>query len=158
MKKHLLFFLSAFLLICTSSLAQVFSKKDKLFGATAGLNFSSDTNIPANPFPSQHSNNIAFMPSFAWAIKDNLVLGIKGNFNYQKITAKSTTQKNVYTTLQTGPEIFLRKYRALKDRFGLFFNHGVDLSYTRSTGSNNQDKSTTTIWGYGYNFTPGVFY
>jgi len=82
MKKHLLLFVCAFLLFTLTSLSQVFYKKDKLFGAMAGLNFSSDNNIPNNPYPQQRSNNVAFMPSFAWAVKNNLALGIKGNFIY----------------------------------------------------------------------------
>jgi hypothetical protein len=158
MKKHLLLLSYAFLLFCFSSSAQVFSKKDKLFGATAGLSFSSDTNVPNNPYPSQHSNNIAFMPSFAWAIKDNLALGIKGNFNYWRLVTKGPNLKYVNTSLIAGPEFFLRKYRPLKDRFGVFFNHGIDLNYTRSTVSNNQDEIKSTAWGGGYNFTPGAFY
>jgi hypothetical protein len=158
MKKHLLFFVSAILFLNLTSSAQVFSKRDKLFGATAGLSFSSDNNIPANPYPYQHSNNVGFYPSFAWAIKSNLAMGIKGNFTYFKMVFKGATQKYVNTSLETGPEIFLRKYKALKDRFGVFFNHGLDLYYIKNTNQNNQNKITSTVWGGGYNFTPGAFY
>jgi hypothetical protein len=134
------------------------SKKDRLFGASAAISFNSDTNVPNNQYPDQHSNNIAFMPSFAWVIKNNLTMGIKGNFSYVRIVGKSTAQKSVYTTLQAGPEIFIRKYKTLIDRFGVFFNHGLDVHYTRQTGKFNQDFSKTTTWGGGYNFTPGAFY
>ena len=158
MKKHLLLFVCAFLLFTLTSLSQVFYKKDKLFGAMAGLNFSSDNNIPNNAYSQQRSNNVAFMPSFAWAVKNNLALGIKGNFIYYKTVVRGATQKYVNSSLQAGPEIFLRKYKALKDRFGVFFNHGIDLNYAKYTGKINEDKSTTTRWGGGYNFTPGAFY
>jgi hypothetical protein len=158
MKKHLLFSVITCLVFYFTSSSQIFSKKDKLFGVTAGLSFSSDNYVPANPYPSQHSNNVAFYPSFAWAIKNNLALGIKGNFSYYKTVARSSNQKYVNSSLQTGPEIFLRKYKALRDRFGVFFNHGIDLNFRRNTGSVNQDKTTTTAWGGGYNFTPGAFY
>jgi hypothetical protein len=158
MKKHLLFFVSSILYLSQTSSAQIFSKRDKLFGATVGLSFSSDNNVPATPYPNQHSNNIAFMPSFAWAIKDNLALGIKGNFSYNRTVVKSPTQKYIYSSLHTGPELFLRKYKALKDRFGIFFNHGIEFIYATNTGRLNRDKTTVTTWGGGYNFAPGAFY
>jgi hypothetical protein len=158
MKKHLLISASAILLLSLTCSAQIFSKRDKLFGATARLTFSNDNNNPNPPFPQQHSNNIAFMPSFAWAIKNNLAMGIKGNFNYFKMVLKGASYQNVATSLETGPEIFLKKYKALKDRFGVFFNHGIDFHYTKSTNKNDQVKTTNTFWGGGYNFTPGAFY
>jgi len=158
MKKHLLFLWLATIILGSTSSAQVLSKKDRLFGASAAISFGSDNNVPANTFPDQHSNNVAFIPSFAWVIKDNLAAGIKGNLSYVRIVGKNPAQKTVYTTLEAGPEFFIKKYRALKDRFGVFFNHGLDVHYTRQTGKFNQDFSKTTIWGGGYNFTPGAFY
>lgn len=158
MKKHLLFFVCAFLLLTLTSSSQVFFKKDKLFGATAGLNFSSDNTDPSNSLPRQYSRNIAFYPSFSWAVKNNLAMGIRGNFSYYKLVAKGLMQNYLNNSLQVGSELFLRKYKILKDRFGLFFNHGINVDYTKSTVIANQDKINGRVWQGGYNFTPGAFY
>lgn len=156
MKKHLLFLCSATILIVFSSSAQVIFKKDRLFGASAGISFYNSNQVP-NP-TNQEFTDVALIPSIAWAIKDNVVAGIKARFSYSR-NAGSYGDKTVQTSLQMGPEVFIRKYKLLANSFGLTFQHAVNGYYSQTKTKNGQvPDSKNKTWGGGYNFTPGAFY
>lgn len=158
MKRNLLLTFTATFLLFLISSSQGLSKKDKLFGASASLSFYS-VDAPPLTGDTRHYNNVALIPSYAWVIKNNLVLGIKGNLSASRQTQTTTSGKNKYSTLAIGPEVFLKKYRTLSQNFGVFFEHGINFTYlsTRNKQSSG-DLFKTNIWGGGYNFTPGAFY
>jgi hypothetical protein len=90
---------------------------------------------------------------------ENIMIGVKGKFSYSKSEFETTQQKQKSSSLQVGPEFFLRKYKLLENRFGLFFNHGLYATYIlQKSETIGQLKSKDKIWGGGYNFTPGAFY
>ena len=157
MKKHLLFLCSAVFLLFFSSQAQVFSKKDRLFGAATAISFYVNNQSPN--LTNQYSSNIALIPSIGWAIKDNLVAGIKAGIGYARSAGSFQGAKSVLTTLQIGPEIFIRKYKLLSKDFGVTFEHKVSGFYYLSKNRNSPSgDSKSSAWGGGYNFTPGAFY
>ena len=157
MKKHLLLSLFATCLLFLSSSSQVFSKKDKLFGATAGIYFSNDQNNPSVTFD-WRSSNIALEPSFAWAIKDNLAMGVKVGISYSRTANGAAVQERVQTGLQVGPEFFIRKYKILAKNFGVTFSHELNGYYYRTKDKNGPDIFRNSAWGTGYSFIPGAFY
>jgi hypothetical protein len=158
MKKHLLLLCSAVFLLFFFCSSQVISKKDKLFGASALISFYNNNQPPGNMYSQQYSN-VALIPSYGWAIKENTVIGIKANLSYGRSDYETALQKQKSYTLQVAPEFYFRKYKLLKDRFGLFFNHGIFGSYTRQKSEIvGQSVSKTKAWGGGYSFTPGAFY
>ena len=93
MKKHLLFSLCTVLLLTLSSSAQVFSKKDRLFGASVGASFNNNSNVPS-VITDSRSSNIGLIPSFAWAIKNNMAAGIKAGITYNRYVSENGIQKN----------------------------------------------------------------
>jgi hypothetical protein len=158
MKKHLLLTFSTTFLLFLFSSSQMLYKKDKLFGVAASLSFYNVTTPPATG-DTRHYNNVAFMPSYAWVVKNDKVLGIRGNLSAAKETLTYTGEKTKNSSLYVGPEIFLKKYRKLSKDFGLYFNHGIYGFYSSTRNKNISGAfSKTNIWGGGYNFTPGAFY
>lgn len=141
-----------------SAQSQVFRKGDRLFGGSFSFAFYNSNNGNPNNY---NSGNAGLAPSFGWAVKDNLVMGLKGGVGYGRSESNvSSTERRIVSTLSVSPGIFLRKYRELKNRFGLYFNHDVTANYAYS-----RDKSslTNTVYqsdarGIAYNFNPGVFY
>ena len=157
MKKHLLFFLSVFLLFCSSSFAQVFSKKDKLFGASAGISFSNSSNVPAG-LNSWRASNIGLTPSIAWAIKNNVVVGMKTGAYYSRTKYTYSTEKNSQTGWQVVQAIFIRKYKSLVKNFGVSFTHELNGNYYKTIERRGPNISKSSNWGAGYSFIPAAFY
>src|SRR5690242_15037245 len=125
MKKHLLLSLSAIFLLTLASTSQVFSKKDKLFGASAGISFYNSNNVPSSN--DIRGTNIGLIPSFAWAIKSNLAMGIKAGVFYTRSVYGAGTQKNSQTNWQVGPSVFIRKYKLLEKNFGVSFTNELNV-------------------------------
>jgi hypothetical protein len=158
MKKHLLLFFCATGLLFLSSSAQVFSKKDRLFGATAGLVYY-DINDIATATNDRRGSNIGLVPSFAWAVKDNLAMGIKARLGYGRSVYRTPAlEKIVQTGLQVGPEFFIRKYKTLVKSFGVSFSHELSGYYLRQVNREGSDIRRNHSWGTGYGFIPGAFY
>ena len=156
MKKHLLFFVSAFLLLTLTSSAQVFSKRDKLFGASAGISFYNSSDLPS-AINDRRVSNIALVPSFAWAIKDNLAAGIKAGVTYSRSVNGTGIQKSSQTGLQVGPAFFIRKYKSLVKSFGVSFTHELNGYYYKTRNKNGTNVLTSSSWGTGYSFIPAAF-
>jgi hypothetical protein len=158
MKRYLLLTFAATFFLFLISSSQGLSKKDKLFGASTSLSFYFVNTSPQVIGDIKHYNNVALIPSYAWVVKNNLAFGIKGNVSVSRQTQVVGSGKNKYSTLNIGPEIFLKKYRTLSQNFGVFFNNGIYFSYINTRQKNSGDFLKSNTWGGGYNFTPGVFY
>jgi hypothetical protein len=139
-----------------SAQSQVVNKGDKLFGGSFSIYFYNLNNQGPSSYYS--SSNIGITPSFAWAIKKDLTLGIKGGISYSgnRIRQSAGIQKNTFFNIV--PAVFLKKYKALKNQFGVYFNNEINGIYSSEKGGISPDFSKTYNWGVGYSFSPGVFY
>jgi hypothetical protein len=136
--------------------AQVVKKGDKLFGGGLSIALSNIDNV-GNDFT---YSNVGLSPSFAWGINDNMVIGIKGQLSYGRNKSYSGTGTRTVNSFTFGPGIFIKKYKELKNRFGITFSHELlgHYSLSREKYSDSPFRYRTTVWGAGYNFNPGVFY
>lgn len=146
----LLFFISL------SASAQVIDKGDKLFGGSFSLILFNSN--PSGP-QSNYSSNAGILPSFEVAVKPNLALGVRGSINYAH--NKSTNiapQDYEQTGFGLGLTLFLKKYKLLQNKFGVYFDNAVSgSSYyqkQQSAAATQKDK----LKGADYTFRPGVFY
>lgn len=156
MKKQFTLTFITFFSILFSSQAQVVNKGDKLFGGTFSIYF---TNGNGNQYES-NSSNAGVYPSFGWAIKENLVMGVRGSlaFNHQEYK-DINLEKNLSNSFSFGPGIFFKKYKTLKNKFGAYFDHSLSVNYNSNKNKNGTgDVVKSHSWGGYYNFNPGVFY
>lgn len=125
-----------------------------------GGNFSVSTNSdkPDGADKPLKSTTLSFSPSFARAIRDNLVLGFDLQFSYAKTPYLfQMNQTNGY-----GAGFFLRNYKTLGAGFSVFGQTRVGVSYQ----DNQTDYSGGTTWerqdqrnlGASLSFTPGIAY
>jgi hypothetical protein len=157
MKKSYLF---ASVLLCFSfhAQSQVVKKGDRLFGGSFSLSFA-NSNAPGAGYT--NNTNVGLLPSFAWAIKENLTLGVKGNISYSRSSLVAPApDKTIVSTFSGGPGIFLRKYKSLKNQFGIYFNNELNAFYAlvKQKGGLFADPVKNNSWGANYSFNPGVFY
>lgn len=156
--KNCIWLLPAFLVLSFAAQSQGIRKGDKLFGGSFSLSFF---NINGSGYSYSNAGNAGLLPSFGWAVKENLVLGVKGSISYSRSSAASGVQdKSKSSSLSAGPGVFLKKYKLLKNQFGVYFNNELNLFYTllRQENSLFGDPVTNDAWGGSYNFNPGVFY
>jgi len=136
--------------------SQVVNKGDRLFGGSFMLTFFNSNGPVYNG-----TGNVGLLPSFGRAVRKNTVLGVKGNISYSRSkTENVTADESIATSFTVGPGIFLRKYRLLKNRFGVYLNHELNGYYTfqKQKGGLMSVPVTSKGWGGSYNFNPGVFY
>src|SRR4030095_14937677 len=86
MKKIILFILSFLFAFMVD--AQVINKGDRLLGGS--LSFLTINSTYTNPVDNRTSN-VALYPSFGWAIKNDLILGLRGTASYQHSGTKDTS-------------------------------------------------------------------
>ena len=136
---------------CFCAQSQVVNKGDKLFGGSFSASFGSSSQ-------QNTASNAGIYPSFAWATRTNRVFGIKGSVFYT--TDKNGTPQGDQKshTIWVGPGIFLKQYKLLKDKFGVFFNNELNGSYSLQKQDYYPNSYTNERWGVNYNFNPGVFY
>jgi len=150
-------FFTFFLIIFFLSNAQVINRSDQLFGGSFSLSVFNINNSGPGYY---NAGNVGVSPSYARAIKNNLTLGIRGSFGYNHSETSNLSGKTIRNYFNLGPGIFLRKYKLLKNRFGLYFNNELTANYNfekeRTTGFTGTLKSHS--WGLSYAFQPGVFY
>lgn len=156
MKKNLLS--TALISFSFFASAQVIQKGDKLFGGS--FSFSAFNTNPTGPQSAVYSN-AGILPSFAIAVKNNLTFGVRGNINYSRNRMENnSSDKTVQTNLSLGLGLFLKKYRLLQNRFGVYFDNeiGGRLDFQKGKFNNSPDYQKYTTWGANYTFSPGVFY
>lgn len=154
--KYLLL-LTGLLFFSVATYSQV-HKGDRLFGGSFSLSFF---NINGSGPGYNNNGNVGLMPSFGWGIGENMVLGIKGIISYTRSgSVQSIPDENTSSTLGVGPGIFLKKYKTLKDRFGVYFSHELNAYYAVQWQKSDlfTDSPASEAWGGNYAFNPGVFY
>ena len=154
MKKTLL------ILLCTYSLtsfSQDFTKGDKLIGGNLSFSvFNANQNGPGY----YNAGNIGILPSYSWFVKANLAMGIRGTLSYNHSTLKfASGEKDAQRYFNTGVSVFLKKYKPVKEKFGVYFENEVGGHYY----VNKQEylsgtKTKNEAYGMSYQFSPGVFY
>lgn len=152
MKYNLTLFMMP-LLFTTVTQAQI-SKSDKLFGGSFNASFSRYENTPST----NSSSNLGFSPTFAWAIKKNLVMGIKGTLGFNRNKHESGAIDSETTGTYIQPGIFFTKYKTLKNQFGVVFTHDIYMAYSQNQTKTGNIKSSNDSRSAGYGFSPGVFY
>ena len=110
-----------------------------------------------------YGNNAGLFPTFGWAIKKDLLLGIRGIAGYGHTVSKSSSgDKSEENSLNFGAGLFLKKYKLLKDRFGFYLNNEITGIYVENnqeqTYAGSSSSSESHSWGAGYSFKLGVFY
>jgi hypothetical protein len=156
MKKFLLFALTAISSLYAS--AQVIKKGDKLLGGNLSAYYRQSE--PVGPEYNYYSN-IGILPSYGKAVKNNLVLGTRLNLSfYHSESLDNSDHKTFQTSYGTGIGIFLRKYKPIQNRFGLYFENEISgvLSFQEYRYSSLPDRYRSAIWGASYSFKPGIFY
>jgi len=155
MKKILLI---VFVISSITCFSQDFEKEDKLFGGSFSF---SVFNVNSSGPGYYNTGNVGLLPSYSWVVKKNIALGIKGNISYSRVvTTQSATDKNISTSFIIGPTVFLKKYKALKEKFGIYFEHavGVRYSFDKLKNPSLPDHIKSHTYAANYQFNPGVFY
>jgi hypothetical protein len=149
----------SFLFIFISN-AQVINKGDQLLGGSLSfLIVNSTYTEPVN----NRTSNVGLYPSFGWAIKNDLVVGIRGTASYGHSEDKrSSGDKTEFYSYSVGTGGFLKKYKLVKNKFGFYFNNEATISYAGSSYNQTYAGVFTSSeghsWAMGYAFQPGVFY
>jgi hypothetical protein len=87
------------------------------------------------------------------------VIGLKGSIGYSRSRNNGAGNYVSLSALNIGPAVFLKKYKKLKNRFGLYFNNELNVNYSMiKRNSPGPDYLKTHGWVFNYNFNPGVFY
>ena len=102
----------------------------------------SKTDNDIDPDYKTHSFSIA--PGIGKAVKDNLIVGMRINYQY----SKSTTGTNYSDESQYGGSIFVRRYLPVISRLYVFGEGSVGANHFRSSGSKGG--------GFVIALTPGV--
>jgi len=154
MKKILL------ILVCSYSFAsfsQDFNKGDKLIGGSFSFSiFNVNNNGPGY----YNGGNVGILPSYSWFIKNNLAMGIRGNINYLRSEQETATGERINSSFITGISVFLKKYKPVKDKFGIYFENEIGGNYnvTKDKFSSSPTYTKSSVYGLTYHFSPGVFY
>ena len=156
MKKILLIFFCSY---SFTSFSQDFNKGDKLIGGSLSFSIFNTNTSGQNTY---YASNVGILPSYSWFIKNNLAMGIRGSISYYKnITKYATGEKRLSRSLYTGIAVFFKKYKTLKDKFGLYLEHEVGASYINGKEqypASSPDFTKQKFYGASYKFSPGVFY
>ena len=146
-------------MLCFFSLAsfsQDFNKSDKLIGGSFSF---SVFNLNQSGPQYYNAGNVGILPSYSWFIKNNLAMGIRGNFNYNRSDTKFANGEGTQRYLNTGISVFLKKYKPLKEKFGVYFeNEAGGFYYLTKEEFLSGTKSKNEAYGITYKFNPGVFY
>ena len=153
MKKVLLI---VFLIGSLNCFSQSLEKGDKLFGGSFSFSVFNVNN--GNPVYYTGAN-VGVLPSYSWIIRKDLALGIRGAVSYNRTVNKQTaTGKRISTALAIGPSVFLKKYRSIKEKFGIYFDHDAGFVYSRNSDKTGPTSFESKSAGISYKFSPGVFY
>jgi len=158
MKKIILFASSLFFVFILN--AQVINEGDHLLGGSLSfLIVNSTYTEPVN----NRTSNVGLYPSFGWAIKNDLVVGLRGTASYGHSEDKrSSGDKTEFNSYSFGTGGFLKKYKLVKNKFGFYFDNEATISYAGSSYNQTYAGVFTSSeghsWAMGYAFQPGVFY
>jgi len=153
MKKILL------ILFCSCSItsfSQNFDKGDKLIGGSLSFSVFNANNSGPGYY---HAGNAGILPSYSWFVKNNLAMGLRGSVGYSRTVQKfDNGDKRINQSLTTGVAVFFRKYKFLKEKFGIYFDNEAGGNYNSTSEINPPDGIKNRYFGASYQFSPGVFY
>ncbi len=87
-------------------------------------------------------------------------MGIRGNIGYMRAKQVLATEVRTNTSLVTGISVFLKKYKPIKDKFGMYFENEISGSYnvTKDKSTSSPSYTKSSMYGVSYHFNPGVYY
>lgn len=138
--------------------SQVIEKEDKLLGSDLSFYIYNSDN---NGIDHKRNSNAGIFPSFGIALKDDLVLGPRGSITYNRTAATYTDSlKTTETSLGVGLGVFLKKYKLVQNKFGVYFDNelGSNWDYRKHNSTGSQPGFDSKFWRVYYHFNPGVFY
>ena len=136
---------------CTIAQAQI-KKGTSLVGGTLAF-ASNKTEFPQSTgSPDGKTKQIIINPSYGYAIKDNLVLGV--DLSFGQLTIENTVKS---TTWSKGGSIFLRRYWEILRNFYVYgqANAGVEWYKTEYSNTGNLQLKNFNITG---SIKPGIAY
>jgi hypothetical protein len=159
MKLKLLFSVVFVCTLLTASYAQI-NKGTVWIGSN--FSYAREKPKPDQIFISGESRTVSIRPSFGVAVKENMVLGIFGNYTntYREQQTSSYYSKRDEKTYGGG--LFVRRYVPVFKRFYLYGESR--LGYNKSEFEENWATTSTSgtgnlkSWETGLTFTPGIAY
>ena len=87
-------------------------------------------------------------------------MGIRGNISYMRNEHVMATEVRTNSSFVTGISVFLKKYKPIKDKFGMYFENELGGYYnaTKDKFVSSSSYTKSRLYGVSYNFSPGVFY
>jgi hypothetical protein len=159
MKLKLLFSAVFVCTLLTTSYAQI-NKGTVWIGSN--LSYSEDKRTPDQLIVSGETRTVSILPSFGVAVKENVVLGIFGNYTNANIEQQTSSYYSKRDEKTYGGGLFVRRYVPVFKRFYLY-GEGR-LGYNKSESEENWAGTSTSgtnkqkIWETGLTFTPGIAY
>ncbi|MGX5852787.1 hypothetical protein ACWKW6_04055 [Dyadobacter jiangsuensis] len=161
MKKLFLLLLPGMMLLAGEANAQ-FQKGTAHWGATVSAEGT------LTDFETYESNRLktglhTITPSvqFGKFFKDNSLFGVKlsPSFNYYKSDLKGPNSDNEYKSNNTNISLilFARRYKFLSEKWAVFLEPGVNLSYYHGKNTASDDE-TSNGYGGGIYIRPGIVY
>jgi hypothetical protein len=105
---------------------------------------------------------VSILPSFGVAVKENMVLGVFGNYTNANTEQQTSSYYSKRDEKTYGGGLFIRRYIPVFKRFYLY-GEGR-LGYNKSESEENWTTTSTSgtnnlkIWETGLTFTPGIAY
>lgn len=159
MKLKLLFSVVFVCTLLTTSYAQI-NKGTVWIGSN--FSYASDNFTPGQLIISGKTRIVSILPSFGIAVKENVVLGIFGNYTTIYREQQTTSYYSKRDEKTYGGGLFVRRYVPIFKRFYLY-GEGR-LGYNKSGSEENWANTSTSginnlkIWETGLTFTPGIAY
>jgi opacity protein-like surface antigen len=143
--------------LLTTSYAQI-NKGSIWVGSNVSYNQSKDR--PQTQLAERKIRTTSIQPAFGIAIKENLVLGIFGNYNTERRENDGLLLNRKEKTYGGG--LFVRRYVPVFNRFFLFGEGRLRYNAYKSDDEwsivYGGDKSKSRGWETGLTFTPGISY
>lgn len=159
MKLKILFSVVFACTLLTTSYAQI-NKGTVWIGSN--FSYARDKSKPDQYLISGESRTVSILPSFGVAVKENVVLGIFGNYTTAYREQQTTSFYNKRDEKTYGGGLFVRRYVPVFKRFYLY-GEGR-LGYNKSeveenwAGTSTSGASNLKSWETGLTFTPGIAY
>lgn len=154
MKKALL--LVVVLLVTLVSNAQI-TKGKTLLGGTIAYSKGKAEYVNFNSDPPTVQRYVTISPSVGWVVKENVIVGVQGNFSSQKQEYANANSNSDYKAYGGG--VFVRRYVPLLKSFYFFGQGAVAYSNTESSQENmGQTYNETKGWGLDASIYPGLAY
>lgn len=159
MKLKLLFSVVFVCTLLTSSFAQI-NKGTVWIGSN--FSYAKDKFTPDQLIISGETRTVSILPSFGVAVKENMVLGIFGNYTNTYREQQTTSFYSKRDEKTYGGGLFVRRYIPVFKRFYLYGEGrlGYNKSESEENWANLSSFGTSNLksWETGLTFTPGIAY